>query len=180
MARSSPASPEWKDKLKLATRRIRLLMVYTPDRLKTLQDAESKDRKAADDLLRPATTQPTVVAATQPAAAPGDDTTADNFRVDWHDVTKDIQYDMLWDALIYAEKQYYRQVSFQGLLNGGLNGLKAVVTTKGLEDAFQGLKDPDKSKQFLDAIDGCLTDAKAPRRIRLKASLANRSISCWI
>src|SRR5437764_804217 len=50
-----PAVPLWKDKLKLATRRIRLLALYTPDQLRILQESESKDREEADALVRPAT-----------------------------------------------------------------------------------------------------------------------------
>ncbi|MGD0540522.1 MAG: hypothetical protein ABSB33_03280, partial [Tepidisphaeraceae bacterium] len=50
-----PANPAWKDRLKLATLRLRLLLVYTPDRWKKLQDVEAHDRQAADDLLHPST-----------------------------------------------------------------------------------------------------------------------------
>src|SRR6202000_2380879 len=39
-----PALPVWKDKLKLSTRRVRLLALYTPEVLKTLQEGDSKER----------------------------------------------------------------------------------------------------------------------------------------
>ena len=39
-----PSNPLWKDKLKLTTRRIRLLAVYTPDQFKSIQEAEAKER----------------------------------------------------------------------------------------------------------------------------------------
>ena len=52
-----------------------------------------------------------------------------------------------------ADEEYYRDVTFQTLLEGGLNGLETVVTTDGLEDAFPGLKDRDQRKIFLDDIE---------------------------
>ena len=65
LASIEPAIPDWKDKLKLSTRRVRLLALYTPDVLKTLQDGDSKERDEVEALLRAAAaTQPT----TQPAA----------------------------------------------------------------------------------------------------------------
>lgn len=56
-------------------------------------------------------------------------------------------------ALALADEEYYRDVTFQTLLEGGLNGLETVVTTDGLEDAFPGLKDRDQRKIFLDDIE---------------------------
>lgn len=154
-----PANPIWKDKLKLATLRLRLLLVYTPDRWKKLQDAEARDRQAADDLLHPSTqpsatakattTRPDVAsAATQPDLLGDDDVTTD-----WHDMTRGIQFDMLLDALDMAAHQYYRDVTFQDLLKGGLNGLETLMTTDGLQDAFPGLKDRDQNKRFLAEIE---------------------------
>src|SRR4029450_4346609 len=46
-----PAVPEWKDKLKLATRRIRLLALYTPGGIKALQESEAKEREEVDATL---------------------------------------------------------------------------------------------------------------------------------
>ncbi|MDP9173139.1 MAG: S41 family peptidase [Planctomycetota bacterium] len=209
-----PSNPEWKDKLKLTTRRIRLIFDYTPLRLRKLAESESKDRTGADQLLRP-TTQPTTqpladgAATTQPVTQPVADAAAttqpttqplansgattrpwlirpitteqsqplitlhtpttdpvdenasvdDTFNVSWQDASKGIEYDMLWDALVLAEQQYYREATFQNLLEGGITGLRAVVTTKGLDEAFPGLADKAKSQQFLLALDGCLADA---------------------
>src|SRR6185437_9579976 len=65
LASIEPSIPMWKDKLKLATRRVRLLALYTPEVLKTLQEGDTKERDEVEALLKPAaTTQP----ATQPAA----------------------------------------------------------------------------------------------------------------
>jgi carboxyl-terminal processing protease len=177
LAGLDPTNPVWKDKVKVATRRVRLLMTYAPDRLQKLEDLEEKDRKAADVLLTPSTepsadsdispsTQPDADASTQPsgdltAATQSDDLVDDtNDHVDWHDVTRGVQYSMLWDALVLTEKEYYKEADYKTLMEGGLSGLRAVVTTPGLEDAFPGLADRDACKKFTDAIDSCLDDAK--------------------
>jgi carboxyl-terminal processing protease len=149
-----PSVSSWQDKFDLAMRRVTLLMVYAPDRLKKLQDAEVAARDAEDKLLFPTTRPAEAAAATQPAK---DDQAQD---VDWHEVTKGIQYDMLWDSLVLAEQQYYRDVNFQDLLEGGLNGLTTLLTTPGLEDAFPGLADPQKRQQFQDGLNQCMADAK--------------------
>lgn len=145
LAAIEPAAPEWKDKLKLATRRVRLLALYTPEILKSLQDSESKDREEVDRLLHP-TTQP----ATQPAKETAE---IDSFKSDWHESLRGVRLDMLWDALIDADQNYYRDVSYKDLAVGGLNGLRAVVTTKGLEKAFPKLGDGAAREAFLAVID---------------------------
>jgi carboxyl-terminal processing protease len=183
LALLDPSNPIWKNKLKLATLRVRLLLVYTPERFKKLQEAEVHDRQAADDLLRastqpsvvlskPATTQPDVAGATtEPDVAFGGSTTQPSadlpvddevMPTDWHDMTRGIQFDMLLDALDLADHQYYRDVTFQGLLEGGLNGLEAVMTTDGLQDAFPGLKDHDQHKRFFDEIEEWKAKAELP------------------
>ena len=153
-----PWVSSWQDKFDLAMRRVTLLMVYAPDRLKKLQDAQTANRQAADNLIFPQT-RPSVAdaATTQPSGA-DDDATQD---VDWHDVTKGIQYDMLWDSLVLAEQQYYRDINFQELLEGGMNGLQTLITTPGLEQAFPGLGDKQKRDEFQAGIDACMADAKA-------------------
>jgi carboxyl-terminal processing protease len=165
-----PANPLWKNKLKLATLRLRLLLVYAPDRWKKLQDVEAKDRQVADDLLHP-TTQPSVAKAdlTRPEVAPSSTTRPDAVTqlpddfssTDWHDMTRGIQFDMLLDALDMAAHQYYRDVTFQDLLKGGLNGLETIMTTDGLQDAFPGLKDRDQSNKFLAEIEEWKAKAQA-------------------
>jgi carboxyl-terminal processing protease len=202
-----PTNPMWRDKLKLTARRVRLLMIYTPDQLKKLQAIEKQDREAADKLLE-ATTQPTVaqakvpgsaapndvpvikggllsgvgvnkliangVPASQPSTRPADadsattqpdladETGVEDTNIDWREVTKGIQFDMLLDALELAQGQYYRDVTYQGLMGGGLTGLKTVLTTSGMEEAFPGLADQGKKDEFLHAIESAEQDlAKA-------------------
>ncbi|MGD0463120.1 MAG: S41 family peptidase [Tepidisphaeraceae bacterium] len=165
-----PANPLWKNRLKMATLRLRLLLIYTPERWKKLQDVEARERQAADDLLHPSTqpsatakattTRPDVAAAATRPSALGDVAHAgqsadddDVTSADWHDMTRGIQFDMLLDALDMAAHQYYRDVTFQDLLQGGLNGLETIMTTDGLQDAFPGLKDRDQNKRFLAEIE---------------------------
>jgi carboxyl-terminal processing protease len=158
-----PADSDWRDKFDASMRRVTLLMLYAPDRLKQLQEVESKERQAADDVLFP-TTRPTVASATtEPTTLPdvADAAGDDNSKMDWREVTRGVQYDMLWDSLVYAEQEYFRDVTFQDLLEGGLTGLNTLVTTKGLEEAFPGLADADKRQKFIDGINECMADAKA-------------------
>jgi tetratricopeptide (TPR) repeat protein len=88
-----PAQPVWKERLKTVTRRVRLLALYTPETLKGIQEAEGKDREAADAILKP---------ATQPATKPAKPDDGDNFKTEWKDTLRGIRMDMLWDALVDA------------------------------------------------------------------------------
>jgi carboxyl-terminal processing protease len=161
-----PAVPTWKDRLKLAVRRERLLALYTPDVFKALRDQDTKDRDAADALLprdpgapaaadvKSPATQPT----TQPVDATADD---DDFKVDWHETLHGIKPEMLWDALVYARNNWYRDVTYQTLATGGLSGLRTLVTTKGLEKAFPDLANEKARDTFLGAIDDAIAANKA-------------------
>ncbi len=156
-----PASAVWKNKLKVVATRVGMLYIYTPERFRKLQESEAKDWDTAANLLR-ASTRPSVASggpSTQPDVASEVGATTQPFdddaqmATDWHDRMRGIQFDMLYSALALADEEYYRDVTFQTLLEGGLNGLETVVTTDGLEDAFPGLKDRDQRKIFLDDIE---------------------------
>ena len=149
-----PAVPEWKDKLKLATRRIRLLALYTPGGIKALQETESKEREAVDALLNP-TTQP----ATKKAQDKDDDQN-DAFKVDWNETVKGVRPDMLLEALKHAKNNYYRPVEYKDLLTGGIKGLRAMATTKGLEQTFKGLGDEQKRDEFIALLDRRMNEAQ--------------------
>ena len=151
-----PANPEWKEKLKTATRRIRLLAMYNPEQFKKIQESEVNERETIDQLIKP-TTQP----ATKPTTKPADDDRDDSFKTDWRGTLKDIKKDpMLWDALVDARTNYYREVSYRDLGLGGLNGIKLLVTTKGLEAAFPGLNNAQRKTQFLAKLDEQLERVK--------------------
>ncbi len=165
-----PGNPEWKDKLKLSTRRIRLLLVYTPDDFKSIQETEIKEREEVDALLNP-TTQPT----TKPAYEEND-----SFRSDWHDNVGGIRMDMLLDALEETRSNYYRDIGYQQLTLGGLKGLQTLATTPGLEKAFPSIADKRRRDAFLNAVDLSLNEvAKANpsnEHILLRATLMNLQV----
>lgn len=154
LAALEPSTAKWKDQLKAATRRIRLLAMYAPDRLKTLQADEKAQRDRADALLHPSTRPSSTT--TQPTGDQDDDA----FRSDWHESLKGIQPDMLWDALVDAQRNYWRPVTYRDLLLGGIDGLRAVATTRGLEKAFTGLADAQKKAAFLAALDKAADEVK--------------------
>jgi carboxyl-terminal processing protease len=143
-----PAKPEWKDKLKLATRHIRLIALYAPDQLKEIQESDSKEREQVDALIHPTTQPATKTSATKPS-----DDANDNFKVDWHDTVRGIKMEMLSVALREARENYYREVPLRDMLNGGVNGIRALATTAGLEKTFPKLGDAEKKQQFLTKLD---------------------------
>lgn len=149
-----PANPGWKEKLKVATRRIRLLAMYNQEEFKKIQEVESNEREAIDLIVKPAT-QPTSKATTKPA-----DERDDSFKTDWRQTLRDIKLSMLWDALVDARTNYYREVSYRDLGLGGLSGLRLIATTKGLERAFPGLKDEEQRKAFIAKLDEHLANVK--------------------
>jgi len=146
------SDPKWKDMLKMATRRVRLLAMYTPDVLKSMQDTESKDREEVEQILHP-TTQPTTQPADQSTKAVND-----SFKVDWHETLHGVRMDMLWEALVDADQNYYRGISYRDMALGGVNGLRALVTTKGLEKAFPKIADDDRKAEFISALDKATDD----------------------
>jgi carboxyl-terminal processing protease len=152
LAAIEPASREWKEKLKSVTNHVRLLALYAPDELKGIQEADIKERDAVDALLSP-TTRP----ATKPAEAPVND----NFKSDWHDSLKGVKMDMLVSAMHSAFSDYYRDVTYKGLMLGGLTGVDALLNTKGLEKTFPGLADTGKKAQFQTYLDNWKSQAAA-------------------
>ena len=156
LASIEPASKDWKEKLKDVTTRVRLLAMFVPDDLKEIQDKQSKERDAVEALVQP-TTKPVAGATTQP----DDLANNDNFRIDWHDTLRDIHMPMLQSAMYDACQNYYRDVTYKGLMIGGLQGLEAVVTTHGLEKTFPGLADQSKHDAFQKYLDQKLEEAKA-------------------
>lgn len=136
-----PSEPKWKDKLKNATRHLRLTAVYTPDRFKALRDDETKELALLDSIIPPTTTRP----ATRPVASEEESA----YKSDWHDNLKGIRADVLWQALIEVRSNYWRDVEFTKLMSGGINAIKIVANTSGLETAFPGLGDPAKKADFL-------------------------------
>jgi carboxyl-terminal processing protease len=158
-----PSHPLWSAKMKLMQRRMRLLAMYVPDELKSLADIETEERRLADAVLNP-TTQPT----TRPEAEEND-----AFRVEWRDTLRGVRMSMLIDAMEDARGNYYKQVDYRTLLAGGLKGLQALATTRGLEQAFPGLADNARRSLFLTAVNECVaTVDSAPADVNERALLA--------
>ena len=136
-----PASKTWKEKLKSVSRRWRLLATYGPDN--TVKDVIADELKERDEV------QALLVPTTQPATKPSEPMARnENFKVDWHDSVKGIKLDMLVNAMHDAFTEYYRDVTYRGLMTGGLNGIDALVNTHGLEKTFPGLADAGKRADF--------------------------------
>jgi carboxyl-terminal processing protease len=141
--------PQWKEKLKIATRRIRVMALYAPEEFEKIRNGDSKEREEVEAILRP-TTQPAAKAAT-----PEDEAEEALNRINWRDTLRGVRMDMLRDALLRARDDYFREVSYQRMLLGGLNSLRVVLTTPALEHAkgFEGFKNVAKRSQFLGFID---------------------------
>ena len=166
-------NPEWKAKLKGATRRVRLLAVYTPEILEELRDSTQAERDAVDKLLADdRATEKAAAGDTQddptaedgeasdavaeaPATQPADPSAAldDSFRTDWHDAVAGVTIDMLRDALQDAQRFYVRPVEFQDMLLGGIDAALALATTPGLERAFPTLADAKAKARYIELLE---------------------------
>jgi carboxyl-terminal processing protease len=147
-----PASKEWKEKLKFVTRRVRLLAIYADDQLKAIQDKVSKERDAVEAIVSP---------TTQPATKPAETAANDNFKTDWRDTLKGVRMSMLATSMHEAYGGYYRDVTYKGLMQGGLAGVDAVINTRGLEKTFPSLANEAKRKEFQKYLDDWKTVVNA-------------------
>ena len=168
LASVEPANPAWKDRLKAVTRRVRLLALYTPESLKALQEGDTKERDAAKALLDANDKDKKDKDDAKPDDKPADkkpDARVDNdgFRIDWRETLRGVRFDMLWDAVVDAKENYFRDTSYKTLGAGGLEGVRALLTTKGLEKAFPLLADEGKKAEFLRAIDAALERVRGSR-----------------
>src|SRR5688572_13748159 len=164
-----PAVPLWKEKLKLSTRRVRLLALYAPTMLEELRKSETKDGEEveailkdfekAENLEKAPTTEPTV--AEKDKKAEEEAAENDEFRIDWRESLRGVTMDMLWPALVQARENYFRDVGYTDLTVGGLSGVKAVITTNGLETAFPTLKDDERKQEFLKVLEDHIQAAGA-------------------
>ena len=164
LASIEPLIPEWKQKLKDSTRRVRLLAVYTPEVLDELRDGNTKKNEEvakllSDDRKAEAAANGTTLPATKPAAeSPAtrpSDPSADldeSFRTDWHDQVKGATPEMLRDAIVDADEYYYQPVEYKNLLVGGLDATLALATTPGLERAFPSLAQEEAKKKYVENL----------------------------
>ncbi len=173
--------PQWKSRLKAAGRFLRIQVVYAPDMVSEMQKERTKEDEEVDALLVSANLQSTSRPTSRPATRPSDDETADA-KIDWHDYLKGIEYEMLWTAIEDTRENYYRDASYPTLITGGLNGVRALVTTTGINTAFPALGDAGKRGEFVRAIDDAIgqigmmkaDDADAFRDLVGQVRVANR------
>ncbi len=161
-----PAVPTWKSKLKRASRHLQIMALYTPSQFKALQKSRQKDDEEVDRLLRaagliPSPTTQVAAATTQPAgqgAADGSgtkpmDLDSPDLVIDWRDMLKGIDFDMMPRAMHDAVANYYRDVNYRTLSLGGLQALRLLATTPGIDAAFPRLGDKASCDKFLAAVD---------------------------
>lgn len=164
LASVEPANPLWKERLKAVTRRVRLLALYTPENLKALQEGDAKDRDEARALLEK-NEKKDEKDGDKPREEKKPDLKVDNdgFRIDWRETLRGVRRDMLWDALVDAKENYFRDTNYKKLGVGGLEGVRAVLTTKGLEKAFPDLANDAKRTAFVRVIEDQLETMKAAK-----------------
>ena len=83
------------------------------------------------------------------------------FRIDWKETVAGVNLRMLRESLKQADGNYYRDVDDRDLLTGGLDAVRAVATTRGLEAAFPELADPQRRDPFVQGVDDLLRDVRA-------------------
>ncbi len=163
-----PANPVWKDKLKLATRRLSLLAMYTPEDFRKLSELETKEREAADRIVNPDAKPP----STQPADEAEEGSA---FKTDWRDSLRNVTMGMLIESLDDARTNYWKDVNYRTLLRGGLQGVRALATTPGLEATFPGLGNQANREKFVASIDEAIKTVDDVNRIASEQMLT-RSI----
>ena len=155
-----PTEVKWTHLAKDMVRRITILTRYAPESFADVLHKELIYRQEARKYLaattQPATTQPGTVASatTQPAEKiESEDEITENLKSDWKTDLNGIDMEMLREALQDARLNYYKDINYGQLLNGGINAMRIFATTAGMEKTFTTLSDHDKKQQFLDVLD---------------------------
>jgi carboxyl-terminal processing protease len=146
-----PSASVWKDKEKAASRYVRIQAMYAPEYFKTLIKTRQKDDKQIEKWLEEA--KLVVDTTTRPAAEANEDEELVDAKIDWHDITKGIDYEAAPAAIKDAVKNWYREASYAKLTKGGLEGLRVLANTPGVETAFPSLADQAKKQKFVAAVD---------------------------
>lgn len=152
-----PTVPRWNVLSRLAARRLRLMIMYVPDELQTLQQSEAKARETVERLLKQSVAG-AAAGKTPTMRLSGETSLEDMLKLDplqhdWHDAVRGARLQMLWEALVDAHEYYYRKADYKALTLGGLGGLRTLVTTPGLEKTFPKLGDAHWRSEFLSALD---------------------------
>ncbi len=170
LTRVEPGEVIWNTKFKESARRVRMLAMYTPDRYVEQAKAEFEIRLMAIKVIdpsnpastRPAATQPSTQPSRQPSTTQPSTTQAttqansdenEGLRVDWRDTLKGVNIRMLADAMEETNDAYFRNVNYRDLTLAGLQGVRTLILTGGLEDAFPKLADVKSRDQFCAVLD---------------------------
>jgi carboxyl-terminal processing protease len=148
-----PKNPKWHKKLNEVNRKLNVLALYTPKQLEDAYKKEADLRAEVAKLIDP---------DKAPTTKPSDELPVidDAFKLDWKELLQGVRIDMLRDALDNARQRYYRDVNYVELTNGGIEGIRNLVTTKGIDVAFPTLADDDKRKAFEAALSEISADAE--------------------
>lgn len=155
LAQVEPTEQKWRDKLKTVARANRLLQFYAPDRLRDLMTDDAKAVDEIQAILRPDQT-PTTRPVEDPSTRPIDL----RLQLNWKEELRGIKPDMFWGALIDVRSNYWRDVDFTKLMVTGLSGVRALITTDGLDVSFPGLADADKKAALATILDQLEADLK--------------------
>ena len=157
LASLEPYNPEWEREVRDTTRRIRILLSYAPKAFRQQRAAEEAEAKRLLEVIAP---DKAAEAATRPA--PKEDDDADSpFKYDWQDRTRGIKLDMLWGAMVDTRTNFWKDVNYKILVEAGMEGARALATTKGLETTFAGLGDEVKRTAFLNRLNELDQEMKA-------------------
>lgn len=161
--------PDWKEKFKNQSRRLRMLALYTPDTVKKLYKEDATDRDEVEALIRELDGKGP---ATKPATRTAEDEEQEKAnRVDWHDALRGIRAEILTDALTQTRQTYYKDTDFRKVLTSGLTSLRVLVTTPALRDVFAGLKDDNKRNAFVGFVDARLAALEKPDKEDIRGLL---------
>ena len=139
------ADPMWKAKLKQAARYVRIQALYTPKYFRSIQQAKQTEDEQVDAILEKAGLTRTT-ATTKPTTKRSTD---DDASIDWREVLKGIEYDMVAESLRDAVKNYYRSIDYRLVASGGVQSLRTLAQTPHIETQFVALGDPERRDRFL-------------------------------
>jgi carboxyl-terminal processing protease len=163
LAAIEPDVAQWRDKLKTATRRVRLIALYAPAELKRIQTQDQKERDEVDRLLNP-TTRPV-------AAQPDEEREIE--KSDWRDTLRGARVSLLRQSIVDARENYWRTITYSQMIEGGIEALKTTITTPALEEVFPGLRNAPLRAQFLGALDAALAQARNARTAQEQRTLVD-------
>lgn len=148
---------EYHNRLKAASRHVRVLRFYAPaefDRLnKARYDRLEKNREAAKIRDKAAgRLDPKDKDADKVKAAEKPPKPSKRDEEKWQDKLTDVDMPMLRQTLNQASRRHVSSKGYVPLLRGSIDGLVSLINTKGLEATFPSFNDAAKLQKFRDAL----------------------------